>query len=132
MKEAPQVVAQLVGCRHYRGAYPRAGQLLAGEGVVISRNPGNSHDFNAVQVHSADDVMLGHLDAGSSAQLAPFMDAGIVYLATVMEPLSKKVRNGVTMYKVGSCLIRCTPLPPLKGKKRVEVKEPIKAYHGWR
>lgn len=114
---APQVVAQLVGCKHYRGAYHRAGKLTPGEGVVISRNPDNSHDFNAVQVHSPEGRMLGHLDGLSAAQIAPFMDAGIIYVATVVEPFKTKRHNGMIGYKRGSCLIRCTPLPPLRGKK---------------
>lgn len=125
MRQAPQVIGMLVGCRNYRGAYQRAELLVLGEGVIISRNAGNPVDFNAVQVHDAEGLMLGHLDAGTAAQIARFMDAGIVYLATVVNRL--RVTQHPTrgkMYQRGSCLIRCTPLPPITTKKQISVKEP--------
>lgn len=45
--------------------------------VVLIRNPTNPHDSNAIEVHvPAIGQMIGHVDRGLAATLAPMMDAG--------------------------------------------------------
>lgn len=52
--------------------------------VKLIRNPNNEYDANAIQVHSTNG-MLGHLPKEVAAQLAPKMDAGTVYIASVYQ-----------------------------------------------
>lgn len=53
-------------------------------GVYITRNPENPYDGNAIEVHSLNG-MLGHLSKEVAARLAPLMDSGTTYVATVYQ-----------------------------------------------
>jgi len=52
--------------------------------VVFVRNPDNEHDANAVQVHvPALGIMIGHVSRQIAARLAPSLDEGVVFAASV-------------------------------------------------
>ena len=57
--------------------------LRTGDRLRLRREPGNPHDPHAVQVRSADDRQIGYLNARLAGRLAPLMDAGVPYLASV-------------------------------------------------
>jgi len=69
---------------------------------VLVRNPDNVHDANAIQVHSPvpDIGMIGHVNAGMAARLAPELDAGIRWRAELLEVLihpDHMDRPGITL-----------------------------------
>ncbi len=51
--------------------------------VILRRNPDNEYDANAVEVHVPSIGMIGHCSRIIAARLAPSMDAGIEFRASV-------------------------------------------------
>lgn len=51
--------------------------------AVLVRNAANAHDDNAVEVHSPAVGMLGHIPRPIAARLAPCLDAGETWAATL-------------------------------------------------
>lgn len=54
--------------------------------VVLRRNPANRHDSNAIEVHVpalGDDAMIGHFSRENAAIVAPMMDRGQRFKASV-------------------------------------------------
>jgi len=52
--------------------------------VVFVRNPDNEHDPNAVEVHvPALGIMIGHVSRQIAARLAPSLDEGVAFTASV-------------------------------------------------
>jgi hypothetical protein len=49
--------------------------------LLLRRNPANSHDHWAIEVHERRVGMLGHLSRDVAADLAPLMDAGQIWAA---------------------------------------------------
>ncbi len=81
---------RVVGCGFILG-YPE--NLLRlyqrvdmGEGltVLLTRNPQNLHDYNAIEV-SIQGQMLGHLPADIAEKLAPLMDRGEIWGAHIVQ-----------------------------------------------
>jgi hypothetical protein len=52
--------------------------------VQLVRNPNNAYDSNAVEVRYQD-AMLGHVSKDVAARIAPIMDQGDSYLASVFQ-----------------------------------------------
>jgi len=55
--------------------------------VVLIRNPENPHDENAIEVHVpalGRSGMIGHIPAAIAARLAPVIDEGVAYHASVV------------------------------------------------
>lgn len=52
--------------------------------VTLKRNPENSYDSNACEVH-VDNEMLGHLPKEVAARISPAMDNGVIYKACVFQ-----------------------------------------------
>lgn len=66
----------------YRAELAGLGARLPAE---LRRNPANGHDPNAVEVWvPAAGAMVGHLPAGLAARLAPELDAGVRWRASVL------------------------------------------------
>jgi len=62
--------------------------IEGGEGVTATliRNPNNEFDENAIEVHVSalgDDSMIGHLPRDLSSKIAPMMDNGLAWDATI-------------------------------------------------
>ena len=55
--------------------------------IVLTRNPDNEHDANAVEIHSPSVGMLGHLPRDVAARVAPWLDAGHLMRAGVASVL---------------------------------------------
>ena len=53
--------------------------------VTLTRRPDNPYDNNAIEVRTMDDRMLGHLSREVAAKIAPQMDAGKHFRATVFQ-----------------------------------------------
>lgn len=118
---APVVIGALRGIGAYRAILP-ASKLQIGDGVIVNRNPANAFDANAVQVLTANNRMLGHIDRTSAAILASHMDSGVIYTASVhSNPQLVTVRGKLKGIIKDSILIKCVPLPPLK--KSIEVSK---------
>lgn len=52
--------------------------------VVLIRNPDNQHDANAIEVHQPSVGMIGHLPREVAARLAPCLDDGETWQATLL------------------------------------------------
>lgn len=57
--------------------------LRAGDRLRLRREPANPHDPHALQVLTEDDRPVGYLNARLAGRLAPLMDAGVRYVASV-------------------------------------------------
>ncbi|HEV2439693.1 MAG TPA: single-stranded-DNA-specific exonuclease RecJ [bacterium] len=57
--------------------------LRAGDRLRLRREPANPHDPHAVKVLTEDDRAVGYLNARLAGRLAPLMDAGVRYVASV-------------------------------------------------
>jgi len=57
--------------------------LRDGDALVLRREPANTHDPHAVRVAAGDGRMVGYLSARLAGRVAPAMDAGGRYRATV-------------------------------------------------
>jgi hypothetical protein len=54
--------------------------------AILIRNPENKHDANAIEVHQPSVGMIGHLPRQVAERLAPCLDAGETWHAT-LEPV---------------------------------------------
>lgn len=78
----PVFFTKVVGVT-FHGRQEVAGHLVPGEEVVLRREPDNPHDPHAVQVVRRDGAMVGYLSAALAGRLAPRLDRGARYRATV-------------------------------------------------
>jgi len=60
---------KIVGCRYYNG------YITTGEMVMLTREPHNEYDRNAIRVDNVRGEKVGHIPRQVAAQLAPFMDS---------------------------------------------------------
>lgn len=84
--------AQLVGVNFRPGeAKEIVKALIVGDPLTLEREPFNEHDENAIKVMYASTNFLGYIERGVAAILAPQLDNGISFTATVnhrLGPLS--------------------------------------------
>jgi SWI/SNF-related matrix-associated actin-dependent regulator of chromatin subfamily A3 len=64
--------SKIVGVRYYNG------HISIHEMVVLTREPQNQYDLNAIRVDNVRGNQIGHIPKGVAAKLAPFMDDGSV------------------------------------------------------
>ncbi len=66
------------GSYYHDGAYDRLNKLNVGDELFLEREPGNTHDANAIKVLDRGGGMLGYVAAGNGKNiiLAQLMDAG--------------------------------------------------------
>jgi|GEM_PF-87248 len=57
--------------------------LRSGDRLRLRREPANSHDPHAIEVLAEDGRAVGYLNARLAGRLAPLVDAGVRYLASV-------------------------------------------------
>lgn len=73
--------------------------LSAGDLLVLRREPENPHDPHAITVSTATGEQIGYLSARVAARLAPSMDSGARYAATVSQITGGGDRHyGVNIY----------------------------------
>jgi hypothetical protein len=65
----------------------------AGIGIVLTREPSNSHDSNAVMVLTTAGHQLGYIPRGEAAEVAPLLDKKHRYSATVKKVVSGRTCN---------------------------------------
>lgn len=56
--------------------------------AILVRNPANAYDSNAIEIHVpalGNDAMIGHIPAPLAARMAPEMDAGGEFMASVSD-----------------------------------------------
>lgn len=127
MKRAPIVYAMVRGARH-RGlaSLMLYADLERGRGVMLNREPGNAYDGNAIRVLEPEyEAQIGYVAREKAAILAPWMDAGWVYLSHIVkEARKKRDRQGNLAVFDNTMQIKCTPLDPLTTKKTIKAKAP--------
>lgn len=103
----PAYPSNLSSLRDAQEAAEASGEPLA---VILVRNPDNEFDVNAIQVHvpalGDQDGFIGHLTSPVARRLAPQMDSGERWGASVVEVLihpDHPDRPGIS--------IRCAPAP---------------------
>ncbi|MGH2348903.1 MAG: single-stranded-DNA-specific exonuclease RecJ, partial [bacterium] len=69
----------------YDNRQAAVGALAAGDPLVLTREPDNAHDPHAIRISTAAGEQVGYLSARLAARLAPLIDAGERYTATVSQ-----------------------------------------------
>ena len=69
----------------FEGRQARIAQLAPGDRLQLLREANNPADANAIACLSADGAMLGYLSRAIAAQLAPLIDLGAAYHASVAQ-----------------------------------------------
>ncbi len=71
---------------YYRGnfAIQCARSLMSGDGLIVVREPSNSHDCNAIQVFY-EHQCIGYVGREYACDIAPWMDQGWYFMTHVME-----------------------------------------------
>lgn len=62
----------------------RIGSRLAGQPLLLHREPGNLVDGNAVILERIDGIPFAYLDRHTAAVVGPMMDAGILFSTKVI------------------------------------------------
>ena len=105
-RDAPELAAAGLRVAGVAGAARHHAEALAsdaaapGRALVLRRDAGNEHDANAIAVETGDGAMLGFVPRELAAELAPDLDAGRPWSATVLRELlgsPRDPRSGVTM-----------------------------------
>ena len=82
-----QFIASLVGNQFTKpDGKARFAELDRGHAVKLVRAPDNQYDANAIEVHTPDGIMLGHVNKEVAADLAPILDATEGSVADGHEP----------------------------------------------
>ena len=82
LEDVPSFHTKVVGVT-FDGRPAVVAALRTGDRLRLRREPGNPHDPHAVQVRSGDDRQIGYLNARLAGRLAPLMDSGVRYIASV-------------------------------------------------
>jgi hypothetical protein len=94
-------VASVAGAAGWHGEALASDAAAPGSPLVLYRDPGNEHDEHAIAVHLAlTGEQLGWVPRDLAAELAPELDAGTVWSATVLRERRaspRDPRTGVTM-----------------------------------
>lgn len=74
--------SKIAGASYYQSALKRCHK---GERLQLVREPHNPHDHNAIAVHGQAKQLIGYLNKGLAAELAPLMDRGVWIEASISE-----------------------------------------------
>lgn len=113
MKKAPVIVTAIRGYQS-KDAFNIAWDMQIDDPVGLLREPTNHYDSNAVIVTSILGDPIAYVQRERAAELAPWMDKGWIYSATVIgEPICNygKMARGI---KKDSIVIRCVPINLIK------------------
>ena len=69
------VTAPLVGMRHHEGATEALDGMGFGDGLILTREPENQYDSNAIQVFTLDGILLGYIAREYASDWAPVFDS---------------------------------------------------------
>ncbi|MDR5684275.1 MAG: single-stranded-DNA-specific exonuclease RecJ [Armatimonadota bacterium] len=84
IEEAASFYTKVVGVT-FEDRQAVVGRLAPGEPLVLEREPDNPHDPHAIRVRRADGEQVGYLAAVLAGRIAPTMDRGARYRATVTQ-----------------------------------------------
>lgn len=84
IEDAPGFYTKVAGVS-YDNRQPRIAALQPGDPLILTREPGNPHDPHAIAVTTREGAQLGYLSARLAARLAPSVDIGERYAATVSQ-----------------------------------------------
>jgi HIRAN domain len=105
-RDAPQLaaaglrVAGVAGAARHHADALGSDAAAPGSPLVLRRDAGNVHDANAIAVETTGGAMLGFVPRELAAELAPELDAGRAWSATVLREQRaspRDPRTGVTM-----------------------------------
>ncbi len=98
LEEAGAFYTKVAGVT-FEGRQESVRTLAPGEPLVVRREPDNPHDPHAVKVVTGRGVQIGYLSARVASRLAPSMDTGTRYTATVSQITGGGERSyGVNIY----------------------------------
>ncbi len=98
LEEAGAFYTKVAGVT-FEGRQDSVRMLAPGEPLVLRREPDNPHDPYAVKVMAGQGVQIGYLSARVASRLAPSMDSGARYAATVSQITGGGERSyGVNIY----------------------------------
>lgn len=98
IEDAPSFYTKVAGVT-YDNRQTAVSALTPGDGLVLTREPGNPHDPHAIAVSTAAGAQVGYLSARLAARLAPSVDTGTRYAATVTQVTGGGERSyGLNVY----------------------------------
>lgn len=129
--KAPTVVAKIRGYTLFDETAIRGYAALAiGDGIILTREPSNPVDKNAIiceidcEKHGSHPI--GYVDRDSASTLARWIDKGWIYTCSIVqEPCLEQVGFFVRLSPTPEALVKCVPLSPLTLKKKRKVHAPV-------
>lgn len=94
------IVATVAGAARFHDDVLQSDELSPGCTLTLRREPDNEHDPNAIAVQTASSAQLGWVPREVAAQVAPELDAGRPWAATVLRERRaspRDPRTGLTM-----------------------------------
>ncbi|KAE9411346.1 hypothetical protein BT96DRAFT_952431 [Gymnopus androsaceus JB14] len=85
------MATQVVGIQYYRGLVGN------GEEVIITREPTNQYDRNAIRVDNIGHAQVGHLPRAVASKLAPLMDSRSVTVEGIIQSGNRKHISSATL-----------------------------------
>lgn len=96
-EESSRFITRVVGIHHHQD--PRfLKRLKPGQPVFLVREPENEYDPDAIAVRDMKGNSLGYLRATIARQLAPAMDRGTRYLASIHAVLDERFASNERVY----------------------------------
>ncbi|SJZ72389.1 single-stranded-DNA-specific exonuclease RecJ [Selenihalanaerobacter shriftii] len=96
--EADQFYTKVVGVT-FEGRQDIIKDLESGDELKLVREPNNEYDESAIKVETISDQQIGYLNANLAQYLAPYLDVGFDYKATVSEITGGGEKNlGVNIF----------------------------------
>ncbi len=105
-RDAPELtalglhVAAVAGAGRHHAEAIESDAVAPGRPLELRRDPENTHDPNAIAVHSGDGEQVGWVPRELAEELAPKLDAGEIWSAIVLREQRRSPRDprhGLTM-----------------------------------
>jgi len=131
MAKAPTIIAKVRGYSFFgmEGATAYA-ELEEGDGVLLSREPENDVDSNAIRLETSCESCGGHnvgyIDRDSARKLSPWIDKGWVYTAHVVRgPCLVPMGFFLRLNPTPEVEVKCVPIQPLQLKQKRKAHAPV-------
>lgn len=89
-------------------------ELMKGDPVIVTREPNNPKDSNAIVVSDMEEHPVGYVHREAAMVVAPWMDKGWLYTAKVIQAAERRFNHPRKLVMPDTLLIRLTPILPAK------------------
>lgn len=123
MTKAPTIDTTIRGPTLFPNGVRAHGLCLVGDPIIVTREPDNPKDRNAIIATNVDDHPIGYIARENAAIVAPWMDRGWMYTAKVVRAAKIIPGRGRVLHRVKpeTLIVQLTPIAPLQ--KTTDVSE---------